>query len=201
MNPISDFLPPAGTFGDAEAEARLDAIRGRLCGNVAAALPSDLAPLAERMSQADEKMRGGGDIARMSELIALAQFGAGSAGRAVAAVLGAPDAAGAAESIYIGSFLADVAGSPDLRNRLLPADLRQSGDISPLLRRATESLSPGGYGRHPLLRRHLRRTAVFARRRVAKLAKYGPDSDRAALTGLDRLFIELRLFLRREHGS
>ncbi len=187
---MTDFLPPPGTFRYPEIERNIAAVRAAAAGAAGDGLPDDVAVLAERMRQAHEKIAASRRVARLSELIALAQFGPGSAARAVAWACGDEASGPAAEAVYIGGFLSDIAASSHLSNRFAP-----DGDdaLKSLLERAGAALSVSSLGDAPPLRRHLRRRRATAMRLNEKTARRGPSDRKDVINLFDRLLISCRL--------
>lgn len=195
---MTDFLPPPGTFRDPGIERNIAAVRAAAAGEPGGDLPDEVAVLAERMRQAREKIAASPRMSRLSELIALAQFGPGSAARAVAWACSDPDAGPAAEAVYVGGFLSDIAASPSLADRFLP-----DGDdaVGTLIERAGTALSVSPAGNSPPLRRHLRRRKATAVRLTEKAARRGPGDRKEVINLFDRLLISCRLMFGTEGGK
>ena len=198
MDDITDFMPPSGTFRDPEIERNIAAVRAAAAGEPGDRLPEEVAVLAERMRQAREKMASSSRISRLSELIALAQFGPGSAARAVAWACRDDEAAPIAESVYVGGFLSDIAASSAYADRFLPEG---DGAVGPLIERSATALSVLPAGSAPSLRRHLRRRKATALRLNEKTVRRGPSDRKEVINLFDRLLISCRLMLGSEHGK
>ena len=84
MNLLTDLFPPADEFSDRHVNAALSAVRLALASGDRSDLTVEQRGLVDRMDQASTKIASGTDLSRISELMSLAQFGAGSIGLAVA---------------------------------------------------------------------------------------------------------------------
>jgi hypothetical protein len=190
MSFLTDLFPQPGELKRPEADAILFALRTALATGTADGLPGWALPLADRMRQAEAKIAAGEPVKRMAELIALAQFGAGSLGRAVAEASGSSAEAPACESLYVAEFLASVASPRSASPHLVPPD-PGSGDPAAaraaILGRADQALaSAAAPGTDPALSRFRKRRAAFCARRIARLRRGHPTGapglwDRAAV--------------------
>ena len=212
MDPIADLLPPPGALADPKADAFIARLRQSFAARQPGEIEAAFSGWLERMAQAREKIEARTQIARPAELISLAQFGAGSAGRLAAIACEDEEAASVCERLFVGLFLVEIVGNPESLGFLVPRKTSKDGaagsaaaDSAPaneeILRRAAEALGPTAGIRHRGLRRHLLRRAALARRRIRKIRKYGPGDRRAAMSGFDRLVVSAKLFLRGERAS
>lgn len=197
VKPILDLLPPPGSLGDADAEAAIAQAADAFAASGAPDLPEPVAGWIARMRQAADKIESGAQIRRTGELIALAQFGAGSTGLLVGDACRDPGAAPRCEGCFIGHFLVDVAKRANEMPTLMPPDVAPQE----LFRRAEEAMRTPGPVTHPGLRRHLARRNALAARQIARLRRFPAGHRRAALTALDRLAVRIALLLRRDPAS
>ena len=216
MDLITDLLPTTNRHGNKRAQEALAELRSALETGDVSQLPDRLRDQAARIAQAIEKIAAGSEIARISELMTLAQFGAGSSGAAIAVAFDDPEAAPAMEALLTSRFLVEVVFASQGSPYLLPGEiLRQNhldrGSIawpaaepvfSILTERAGRSLDAASTARPAItslsLRKLFDREHVTMRRQIRKLAGNDPDSPRTRLTALDRIIISLtiRLHLR-----
>jgi hypothetical protein len=197
MSLLSDLFPQPGALRRPDADAVLAALRDALSSGPLA-LPDWAVPLAERMRQAEAKIAAGEPLKRTAELIALAQFGAGSLGRAIAGACGAPADAPACESLLVAEFLVSVAAPRSGVPALVPPDTA-AGDPAAawaaLLDRAAQALAAAEVpGADPGLRRFRRRRAAYCARRIARL-RLGHPTGAPGLR--DRIAVALALLLGR----
>lgn len=206
---ISDLFPRPGELRDRHADAAVAALAAAVSQDAAGPVDPRLVPYVERIRQAEQKIAAGLPVKRIAELMALLQFGAGSAGRAVADACGASEAVGACEAQFIADGLVSiVARSPDMPH-IVPDDLRRrhAGDgdandaldaaLRDLLGRAAAALPAPAASGHRGLDLFLARRAALCARRIARLRRRGPRSGRGELTAVDRAFVRLRLLCRR----
>lgn len=216
MNAITNLLPTTKRLGNKRAQETLFDLRAALETGDVSRLPDGLRDQAARMAQATTKIAAGAEIARISELMTLAQFGAGSLGTAVADAFEDPGAAPAMEALFISRFLIETVFASKQRPYLLPGDLLRQNHIdrgtaawpaaepvfSILIERAARAIDAAAAGRtaigSPSLRKLFDRDHATTRRQIRKLTGKNPDSPRARLTALDRIIISLtiRLHLR-----
>ena len=216
MDLITDLLPTTKRLGNQRAQEILSELRAALETVDVSRLPDGLRNQAARIAQATEKIRTGSEIVRISELMTLAQFGAGSIGAAVADAFEDPGAVPAMEALQISRFLVEVVFASKQSPYLLPGDLLRQNDIdrgavawpaaepvfAVLIERAGRAIDAAATGRvaiaSPSLKKLFDREHAMMRRQIQKLAGKDPDSPRARLTALDRIIISLtiRLHLR-----
>jgi len=219
MIQISDLIPAPGALSDKAADARLTALRAALPAGDYTAIEDALRPYAERIDQADQKIGSGAEIARISELMTLAQFGAASVGAVIARVCDDADAEPVAEALLVARFLVEVVLAAPGYPALLPGNLlkehhvdRENAswpDIEPVCRdllvRASEAIHRSDALdiriSSPPLRKLLARHRMETLRQIARLDKRDPQAIGARLTGFDRAMISLKLFLRLRGAS
>lgn len=191
MSLLTDLFPRPGELRDRDADAALAALGVSLSAGTPEGLPGWAVPLAERMRQAEAKIAAGEPLKRTAELIALAQFGSGSLGRAVAEAFGAPADAAACESLLVAEFLASVAAGTGNNSGLVPPDATRAS----ILDRAEQALAAAtASAPHPATVRFRRRRAAFCVRRIRRLRRGHPTGA----PGLwDRLAVALSLALGR----
>ena len=200
MKPLQTLFPARGALSDEAADRAIAAaVRAFVADepSAGAELSGPAAGCVERMRQAASKIASGVPLRRMGELITLAQFAAAPVGTLVSDACRDPAAAARCEGCFTAFFLIDVAGNVDSAPQMLPADV-SARDV---LDRAAAALRTPGHVEHKGLRRYLARRSARARRRIARLRKYGPGHPKAELGRLDAFLIAIRLFLRREPGS
>ena len=190
MSLLNDLFPRPGELRNRDADAILAALRMALASGAADGLPDWAPPLADRMRQAEAKIAAGEPVKRMAELIALAQFGAGSLGRAVAEASGSSAEAASCESLFVAELLAAVAAPASAVPHLVPPDAG-SGDPAvareAILGRAEQALASAATpATDAALSRFRKRRAAFCARRIARLRRGHPTgapgvSDRAAV--------------------
>ena len=213
MNRITDLLPTTKRLGDKRAQEILSELRAALETGDVSRLSDGLRNQAARIAQATEKIVAGSEIVRISELMTLAQFGAGSIGAAVADAFEDPGAMRAMEALQISRFLIEVVFASKENPYLFPADLLRQNDIdreavawpaaepvySVLIERAGRAINAASAGRaaiaSPSLKKLFDREHAVMRRQIRKLAGKDPDSPRARLTALDRIVISLTIRL------
>lgn len=214
MNLIAELVPPQGTFSDKDADARLDAFRTALTGGDNATLGEDLKTCAARIDQARQKIGSGTEIYRVSELMTLGQFGGASIGAALARICDDAAAESRVEALLVARFLVEIVFAAPHAPSLLPGDLLKQHrldrksvswpEVLPvyrdLLARASEAINRadalGTRIASPALRKMLLRHRIETLRQIARLQDRDPASSGARLTGIDKVMISLRLFLR-----
>lgn len=213
MNLITDLLPGPTSFGDSGVRVTLSAFRGALENGDRTGLTNEQRDLADRVVQATAKIDSGAEIARISELMTLAQFAAGSAGIAIADAFDDTPAKAPIEGLLTGRFLIEVVLSGDRYPHLFPADILRNGNISrdaiawpraesvyaDLLDRAALAVNRAAAGRDGIsssaLRKYFDRERAKSIRQLRKLAGRDPNSRRARLNALDRIIISLTILL------
>jgi hypothetical protein len=216
MDALTNLLPTTKRLGNKRAEEILSGFRTALETGDESRLPDGLRDQAVRIAQASEKIAAESEIALISELMTLAQFGAGSLGAAVADAFDDLGAAPALEALLISRFLIEVVFAAKQSPFLLPGDLLRQNEIdratlawpeaepvfSVLIERAGRALDAASTGRVTIashtLRKLFDREHVTIGRQIRKLAGKNPNSPRTRLTALDRIIISLtiRLHLR-----
>jgi hypothetical protein len=211
MNLVTDLLPPTTELADTNAMIVLSALRRALETGDRSGLSQDQLSFAERIEQANAKIASGSGIARISELMTLAQFGAGSVGAAVAYAFDDPGAGPAMQSLFTSQFLTRVVMSAQEFPHLIPGDLLKTQNMGrdsltwpvsePIYRNILErakqaAASPGRTSlSSPALKKLFDRRQAETVRQIRKLAGKNPDSARARLNALDRFIISLTIRL------
>jgi hypothetical protein len=213
MNLVTDLLPKPSGLGDSGARTTLSAFRRALESGDRTGLAREQQDLVDRIAQANAKIESGGEIVRISELMTLAQFGAGSAGIAIANACSDPSAIPAIEGLLTGRFLIEVVLSGKQYPHLFPADFLRNANVSRdaiawpgagpvyggLLDRATLAVNRASAARDeissPALRKYFDRERAQSIRQLRKLAGKDPNSTRARLNTLDRIIISLTILL------
>ena len=214
MDLIADLVPPQGAFADERADARLTAFRHALSSGDYSALCEEEKIFAARVEQASRKISSGAEISRVSELMTLGQFGGASIGAALALSCDDTAAEPLAEALLVARFLVEVVLATPQAPSLLPGDLLKEHHLDresiswpsaqpayrDLLARASETINRadarGIAIASPALRKMLSRHRMETLYQIARLRDRDPASSGARLTGLDKVMISLRLFLR-----
>jgi hypothetical protein len=212
MGIASAFLVIPRIPADPEAERRLGALRAALENGGRSGLAGPQGDIAAHLTQAAEKLERAETISSTSELLTLAQFGAGSIGAAVADVAEIEDA-GDLQALFIAKFLTDVAMMSDRYGFLLPQDLvRRAGlDRANLRWPATAPLFADILSRADDMIERARidpktvkssgvQTLLMTehqtvRKRIKRLRNTDPVGRRIELNRLERLLIRLRFRL------
>lgn len=216
MNLVTDLFPAADEFSDWHVNAALSAVRQALESGDRSNLTNEQRGLVERMDQASTKIASGAELSRISELMSLAQFGAGSIGLAVADACRDDRARQACEALFVTRFLIVAILGAGASANLIPGDLLRRNELDrkdiswpaakpiydALLGRATQTLEIA-YGNEigataPFLRKYIRIQRALAAKHIRKLEGRDPSSRRARLTALDRFLVSLRILLRLE---
>ncbi|MGB0632387.1 MAG: hypothetical protein ACPGRZ_16985 [Alphaproteobacteria bacterium] len=129
MSLWSDLLLEAQRHAHGEALDALQRLQVAALTGQVSGMTGTLLDCAERIGQAEEKVSSGAEIARMSELLTLAQFGAGSIGSAVAAIYNAPESAPGLEALFVSKFLTELVLQRRTYPALFPADLLRKHGI------------------------------------------------------------------------
>lgn len=213
MTFVTDIMPDPRGLGQRDAEAALSAFRDAIQNGNAADLPAGQKDLAARVGQANAKIASGAEIARISELMTLAQFGAGSVGAGIADALNDPAAIPALENLMTARFLVGTVLSAGQCPYLIPSDMLKKNNLtrdaiswpaaepvySELLNRAALALSQAATARQAISSKSARK--LFDReiarcvRQARKINGKDPDSPGARLNGFDRLIISLTILL------
>lgn len=219
MDLIADMFPADNALSDRTAAAKLSALRAALVNGDTSALDTRQKALADRIGQAAQKIDSAAEIARISELMTLAQFGPASIGAAIADACGDAPAEPVAETLFVARFLVELVFAASASPGLVPGDVLKEhhldrADISApaanpvyqaLLTRAAETLDRAeGSGvsiTSPALRKMLVRHRMQTRRQIDRLRDRDPASSGVRLTGLDNLMISLKLLLRLRGAS
>lgn len=129
MSLWSDLLSETLRHADGDALTALQNLEVAALTGHLSDMSGPLLAYAERIGQAEDKVAGGADIARMSELLTLAQFGAGSMGSAVAAIYECAEAETGLESLFVSKFLTEIVLRRETCPALFPQDLLQRHDV------------------------------------------------------------------------
>lgn len=216
MNLLTDLFPPADEFSDRHVNAALSAVRLALASGDRSDLTVEQRGLVDRMDQASTKIASGTDLSRISELMSLAQFGAGSIGLAVADACRDDRARQACEALFVARFLIVAILEAGAYANLIPGDLLRRNELDrnnigwpaakpiydTLLARAAQTVKIA-YSNEigataPFLRKYIAIQRALAIKQIRKLEGRDPSSRRARLTALDRVLVSLRLLLRLE---
>lgn len=211
MNFVTDLLPPATGLADENAAIALSALHRALETGDISGLSEDQRSFVERIDQASAKIASGAGIARISELMTLAQFGAGSIGAAVADAFNDPGASPAMQNLFTSRFLTRVVLSAQEFPHLIPGDLLRARNMDrndlawpasepvyrDLLERAKQVAAFSGRSSlsSPALRKLFDRQLAETVRQIRKSTGKDPDSARARLNALDRFIISLTIRL------
>ena len=123
MSLISDLLAKAQLHAKGDALQVLQKLEVTVLSGHVSGMNDTLLNYAERLTQAEEKVVSGAEIMRISELLTLAQFGAGSIGSAIAAIYRSPSSATGLEALYVSRFLTELVVRRREYPALIPADL------------------------------------------------------------------------------
>ena len=123
MSLMSDLLAKAQLHAKGDALHALQEFEATANSGHVLGMNDKLLDYAERLRQAEEKVASGAEIMRISELLTLAQFGAGSIGSAIAAIYRAPSSATGLEALYVSRFLTELVVRRRDYPALIPADL------------------------------------------------------------------------------
>jgi len=214
MDLIADLFPAHNALPDPTAASKLAVLRAALVGGDLSDLEAPQEALAQRIDQAAQKIGSGAEIARISELTTLAQFGPASIGAAVAEAYGDEPSAPIAEAIFVARFLVEVVFASAHSPNLLPGDMLKQHQVNRaeiswpaakpvyqgLLTRARETINRAEAmdirSASPELRKMLARYQMQTVRQIARLEDRDPASPGARLTRFDNLMISLSLLLR-----
>lgn len=212
MNLVTDLLPPPATLKDRDAESALSGVVRALAAGDTSGLSAEQQSHVDHMMQAIAKIGSGSEIGRVSELLALAQFGAGSAGAVVADAFSDRGALPAIQSVMISRFLVSVVLNAQHYPHLVPGDMLRTRriergrlswpDTAPvyraLLDRAHQAAASGTRDAisSPRLRKLFDRQRALTFRQIAKLQDRNPESRSARLNALDRFIVSLTIHLR-----
>ncbi len=123
MSLMSDLLAKAQLHAKGDALHALQELEATALSDHISGMNDKLLDYAERLRQAEEKVASGAEIMRISELLTLAQFGAGSIGSAIAAIYRLPSSATGLEALYVSKFLTELVVRRREYPALIPADL------------------------------------------------------------------------------
>lgn len=123
MSLWSDLLSEAQRHARGDALSALHRLEVAVMTGQTNGLDAPLLDCAERIGQAEQKVASGSEIVRMSELVTLSQFGAGSIGTAIAGIYDAPDAARTLEAMFVSKFLTELMLQRRAYPNLFPSDL------------------------------------------------------------------------------
>ena len=214
MDLIADLFPAHNALRDPTAASKITVLRAALFGGDLSALEAPQEALAQRIDQAAQKIGSGAEIARISELTTLAQFGPASIGAAVAQAYDDEHSAPIAEAMFVARFLVEVVFAGARSPNLLPGDMLKQHQVNRaeiswpaakpvyqgLLTRARETINRAEAmdirSASPELRKMLARYQMQTVRQIARLEDRDPASPGARLTRFDNLMISLRLLLR-----
>lgn len=213
MKFATDLLTDSAGGRNSDAEISLSAFRQALETGDHAGLTVEQRELAGRIAQATAKIDSGAEIARLSELTTLAQFAAGSAGKAVANAFDDPAGAPVLEGLMTARFLTRIVLSANRHPHLIPDDLLRAANVArdaldwpradpvyrELLDRAALAAKRASAGRNEIssaaLRKYFDRQQAQTIRQIRKLAGKDPDSPRARLNAFDRIIVSLTILL------
>ena len=213
MDLIADLFPAHNALPDPSAASKLAVLRAALFGGDLSDLEAPQEALAQRIDQAAQKIGSGAEIARISELTTLAQFGPASIGAAVAQAYDDEHSAPIAEAMFVARFLVEVVFAGARSPNLLPGDMLKQHQVNRaeiswpaakpvyqgLLTRARETINRAEAmdirSASPELRKMLARYRMQTVRQIARLEDRDPASPGARLTRFDNLMISLRLLL------
>ena len=214
MDLIADLFPAHNTLPDQTAASKIAVLRAALFGGDLSDLEAPQEALAQRIDQAAQKIGSGAEIARISELTTLAQFGPASIGAAVAQAYDDEHSAPIAEAMFVARFLVEVVFAGARSPNLLPGDMLKQHQVNRaeiswpaakpvyqgLLTRARETINRAEAmdirSASTELRKILVRYRMQTVRQIARLEDRDPASPGARLTRFDNLMISLRLLLR-----
>ncbi|MDE0796951.1 MAG: hypothetical protein OSB76_15220 [Alphaproteobacteria bacterium] len=214
MDLIADLFPAHNALPDPTAASKIAVLRAALFGGNLSDLEAPQEALAQRIDQAAQKIGSGAEIARISELTTLAQFGPASIGAAVAQAYDDEHSAPIAEAMFVARFLVEVVFAGARSPNLLPGDMLKQHQVNRaeiswpaakpvyqgLLTRARETINRAEAmdirSASPELRKMLARYQMQTVRQIARLEDRDPASPGARLTRFDNLMISLRLLLR-----
>ena len=123
MSLMSELLVKAQLHAKGDALHALQELEAAALSCHISGMNDKLLDYAERLRQAEEKVASGAEIMRISELLTLAQFGAGSIGSAIAAIYRSPSSATGLEALYVSRFLTELVVRRREYPALIPADL------------------------------------------------------------------------------
>lgn len=213
MDLIADLFPAHNALPDPSAASKLAVLRAALLGGDLSDLEAPQEALAQRIDQAAQKIGSGAEIARISELTTLAQFGPASIGAAVAQAYDDEHSAPIAEAMFVARFLVEVVFAGARSPNLLPGDMLKQHQVNRaeiswpaakpvyqgLLTRARETINRAEAidirSASPELQKILVRYRMQTVRQIARLEDRDPASPGARLTRFDNLMISLRLLL------
>lgn len=219
MDLIADLFPAHNALPDPTAASKIAVLRAALFGRNLSDLEAPQEALAQRIDQAAQKIGSGAEIARISELTTLAQFGPASIGAAVAQAYDDEHSAPIAEAMFVARFLVEVVFAGARSPNLLPGDMLKQHQVNRaeiswpaakpvyqgLLTRARETINRAEAmdirSASPELRKMLARYQMQTVRQIARLEDRDPASPGARLTRFDNLMISLGLLLRRRATS
>ncbi len=211
---MADLFPAHNALPDPTAASKIAVLRAALFGGDLSDLEAPQEALAQRIDQAAQKIGSGAEIARISELTTLAQFGPASIGAAVAQAYDDEHSAPIAEAMFVARFLVEVVFAGARSPNLLPGEMLKQHRVNRaeiswpaakpvyqgLLTRARETINRAEAmdirSASPELRKMLARYRMQTVRQIARLEDRDPASPGARLTRFDNLMISLRLLLR-----
>jgi hypothetical protein len=214
MDLMADLFPAHNALPDPTAASKIAVLRAALFGGDLSDLEAPQEALAQRIDQAAQKIGSGAEIARISELTTLAQFGPASIGAAVAQAYDDEHSAPIAEAMFVARFLVEVVFAGARSPNLLPGEMLKQHRVNRaeiswpaakpvyqgLLTRARETINRAEAmdirSASPELRKMLARYRMQTVRQIARLEDRDPASPGARLTRFDNLMISLRLLLR-----
>ena len=141
MDLIIGMLPPSETISDKHVRTDLNLFINAVSTGNKTDLSKENLYLIHRVEQAIQKAKSGKKITRYSELINLAQFGAGSVGVFMATSFETKSLAKISETLFIARFIIQLAVQADKYKNLLPEDLLESANTKRcLIRSDTEPM-------------------------------------------------------------
>ena len=214
MDLMADLFPAHNALPDPTAASKIAVLRAALFGGDLSDLEAPQEALAQRIDQAAQKIGSGAEIARISELTTLAQFGPASIGAAVAQAYDDEHSAPIAAAMFVARFLVEVVFAGARSPNLLPGEMLKQHRVNRaeiswpaakpvyqgLLTRARETINRAEAidirSASPELQKILVRYRMQTVRQIARLEDRDPASPGARLTRFDNLMISLRLLLR-----
>jgi len=129
MKLIIDMLPTSEAISDKRVRNDLKLFINALSTGNKTDLSKENLYFIDRVEQAIQKAKSGKNITRYSELINLAQFGAGSIGLFLAALFETKSLAKISETLFIARFIIQLAVQADRYKNLLPEDLLETANM------------------------------------------------------------------------
>lgn len=214
----SDLLKECLRHASGERLICLKQLECATLGKSNALIDGPLHACIQRIVQADNKMSSRERVKSTSELMALAQFGAGSLGTAIGGIYGSTEASRIFEILFIGKFLTHIIGQREIYSFLIPENLLRTNqleeaDISglaavpvtrELLGRASNALKLAQAGAADIKHTELRTLILYELKLLNKRIKVLSADPRIngpiELVFWDRLFTSLSLLFKKRSG-